>query len=519
MMPPELAVEWDGWTWPAAYAPPLATGASLRLARIGARLMQLPKETLAKELSVAYQTQLDLPSHMQHSAVDVIRETQAALHQAGDTLKPRLLHLSKEQMAELLSVAYNEQLLRVVPGSAFQEWGVQKPPYAVISRTEAALRMVNGHLEARLLQLSKERLVELLANAYRKEYSTARSNQFSFVHNLERALCAVNGTAPVSGDVFEHVATMLMDGCEQGRTTIHKREVNESLTAIVSLARCSKTVHAAVSPLLQGCVKLCSSPFKLLTPTNVLVHRHLDVGPVMTRHALQRGPQDASARRTWHGHIGEASNERDRLQRAVYDKGAVNRIFQLLGSAWARGAMRQLRSLSFACCDLSTGRACDLVTFCISVGVPPQLETLDFSLNFIGDAAISKISLALAKSAAARSIRHLIFRGNQVGDVGFTALIAASVSFPCLTKLNFCWNKIGDEGARVLAAALASGQLKALCRLELSDNRIKHVVDDQLKQVVVFEDTHWSSKSWLYNKGPHSWQCLQHLASIANASM
>ena len=475
---------------------------SLRLARVGARLQLLPKQCLVAQILNMHELQKIALETGHQQVVDIIRMTDDALRLAGNNLEDSLLKLSKQQLVELLAYAHTQMICQN-----------NYPPFrrSVMTRIEDALGPSNRHTEGRLLMLPKEQLSELLSSAYHAEFKRCADVgnyiRATIVCDLEAALVPVNGTMDVQEDILQHMVRVIIDSFH---TYAHSRrrassqnlglpvyryppprlrideydavwgrcgffdsdrygpiylEAVTTLKTIVSLASCCKTLHSALNNRLQACRKISdlSTTFR---PVDMLIYGHLQVHRLLQDAALTHRERRARHR----------SGVIHTRQYDVYERNKVIRVFQLLGSAWRRGAMPQLKSLSFKGCDLHKSRARALATFCLNVGLPPQLQELNFSWNRICDGGIKTISAALAESAAAKSIKKLSFRENLVGDDGLAAMLAQASRLPCLTALNFQCNRIGEQGACELAASLAKGQVNTLRSLGLAYNRI-HFTD------------------------------------------
>ncbi|CAM4892110.1 unnamed protein product [Rotaria socialis] len=95
------------------------------------------------------------------------------------------------------------------------------------------------------------------------------------------------------------------------------------------------------------------------------------------------------------------------------------------------------------------------------------LTTLDISSNKIGADGAKQLANALANNKTLTTL-NLLF--NEIGEDGAKHLADALANNKTLTTLNIAWNKIGNEGAGYLANALDNS--KTLTTLDISSNKI-----------------------------------------------
>jgi len=119
-------------------------------------------------------------------------------------------------------------------------------------------------------------------------------------------------------------------------------------------------------------------------------------------------------------------------------------------------------------------------------GALPRLESLALAYAAIGDAALASLAPALRRRPA---LEGLYFCGNPFGDEGLAALVAppppAAGTPPAvaggLKKLKWLYlrhTQISDAGCASLVAALDSGALPALEKLELGHTRASGAARD-----------------------------------------
>ena len=107
-------------------------------------------------------------------------------------------------------------------------------------------------------------------------------------------------------------------------------------------------------------------------------------------------------------------------------------------------------------------------------GALPRLEFLDLDVAAIGDAALVALAPVLRRLSALDSLR---LWSNPFGDEGLAALVAPpppagtpprpAGGLKKLKTLNLMSTQVTDDGCATLVAALDSGALPALYRLEL----------------------------------------------------
>lgn len=71
---------------------------------------------------------------------------------------------------------------------------------------------------------------------------------------------------------------------------------------------------------------------------------------------------------------------------------------------------------------------------------------------------------------AATHVTELHLRNNQISDAGLTALCKASA--PSLEYISLSSNRVGDEGAKALTAALAAGAWPRMRQIYIGGNAI-----------------------------------------------
>lgn len=95
-----------------------------------------------------------------------------------------------------------------------------------------------------------------------------------------------------------------------------------------------------------------------------------------------------------------------------------------------------------------------------------HLTVLDLAFNGIGDEGCTALSLHMV--AGNHTLRNLSLAGNNVRKKGATALAGAIMHGCSLSKLNLAYNRLGSEGTRVLAQAIAE-----------SENRVQQLLQRQ----------------------------------------
>ena len=121
-------------------------------------------------------------------------------------------------------------------------------------------------------------------------------------------------------------------------------------------------------------------------------------------------------------------------------------------------------------------------------GAMPRLKTLYLYSTAIGDAGLVALAPALRRLPA---LEHLDLTDNPFGDEGLAALVAPlplpSSAPPPLTKLRVLdleHTQVSDAGCATLAAALNSGVLPALARLDLDGTPASDAVKVGLQRAV-----------------------------------
>ena len=135
----------------------------------------------------------------------------------------------------------------------------------------------------------------------------------------------------------------------------------------------------------------------------------------------------------------------------------------------------------------------------LNVACAATLERLDLRGCGIGDAGCACVADALAKDLglSSRRLDVLLLDDNVIGDVGAAAIARAlsgesrgATTVPlALVELGLCGNSITDEGAMVLAAALASGRAGALQSVAVGQNAFGARGVDALLAAVLAEGT------------------------------
>jgi len=113
-------------------------------------------------------------------------------------------------------------------------------------------------------------------------------------------------------------------------------------------------------------------------------------------------------------------------------------------------------------------------------GALPRLEKLNLSVNRIGSAELTVLAPGLR---ALPQLKTLYLDSNGIGDDGVAALVAPGEGvLPSLEELSLKDNEVTDAGCSALTAALSSGAMPSLKRINLVYNPASHwaAVNDAL---------------------------------------
>ena len=171
------------------------------------------------------------------------------------------------------------------------------------------------------------------------------------------------------------------------------------------------------------------------------------------------------------------------LENATADPDGVQRLAAGLGA----GALPALSSLDIFHAHMGDAGASALAA-ALDRGALPRLKILGLDDAAIGDAGLVALAPALRRLPALESLG---LRGNPFGDEGLAALVAPlplpSSAPPPLTKLRVLdleHTQVSDAGCATLAAALNSGVLPALARLDLDGSPASDAVKVGLQRAV-----------------------------------
>ncbi|CAK0841104.1 unnamed protein product [Prorocentrum cordatum] len=220
----------------------------------------------------------------------------------------------------------------------------------------------------------------------------------------------------------------------------------------------------------------CESSWAMLTKTSYFL---VDLGRATGDEIRYYGFADCSLM-----HTGSAGRKApalpDAFEAELHSKGFTNgkddrpRVAELYRSAFAQ-RFESVESLFYEVLGWGDEEVRQLAVVLAS-GALPRLQALDLFGNRVGDEGAAALAAALRAPGALPSLQVLNLTNNRVGDEGAAALAAAlraPGALPSLQVLDLGDNRVGAEGAAVLAAALrAPGALPRLQLLHLGGNRV-----------------------------------------------
>ena len=110
---------------------------------------------------------------------------------------------------------------------------------------------------------------------------------------------------------------------------------------------------------------------------------------------------------------------------------------------------KSLTIIEISNCDITDDQSVDIIS---SLAAHPQLESIYLHSNSIGAAGCNELATLIQCSATNLQVLNLCF--NPIGDEGIKALAAAFRTSNSLTCLYMCHNFIGTEGIEALVDAL-----------------------------------------------------------------
>mmetsp|Transcript_43305 Transcript_43305/g.143251 ORF Transcript_43305/g.143251 Transcript_43305/m.143251 type:complete len:291 (+) Transcript_43305:18-890(+) len=142
-----------------------------------------------------------------------------------------------------------------------------------------------------------------------------------------------------------------------------------------------------------------------------------------------------------------------------------------LGFALTKAAPASLKSIHLGGNALRGG---SLAALLAALPAAPALETLWLADNELDGAAMAAFAMCTGNGGGGGALKHLSLQRNRVGDDGAESLAAALAggALPALELLYLGENEVGDAGATALAEALREGACPKLRRLGLQANRL-----------------------------------------------
>jgi len=142
-----------------------------------------------------------------------------------------------------------------------------------------------------------------------------------------------------------------------------------------------------------------------------------------------------------------------------------------LGLALTKAAPASLKSIHLGGNALRGG---SLAALLAALPAAPALETLWLADNELDGAAMAAFAMCTGNGGGGGALKHLSLQRNRVGDDGAASLAAALAggALPALELLYLGENEVGDAGATALAEALREGACPKLRRLGLQANRL-----------------------------------------------
>ena len=151
----------------------------------------------------------------------------------------------------------------------------------------------------------------------------------------------------------------------------------------------------------------------------------------------------------------------------LYESAANSDGVQRLAEGLGAGVLPVVTT--FALCRLHVGDVgASALTAALGRGALPRLRLLTLNGAGISDAGLVTLAPALRRLP---ELSHLFLANNSLGDEGLAALVAPSSPTGGLKKLKMLYlnhTKVSDAGCAALAAALDSGTLPALKKIDLT---------------------------------------------------
>ena len=187
------------------------------------------------------------------------------------------------------------------------------------------------------------------------------------------------------------------------------------------------------------------------------------------------------------GTLGSVLPALERLSITESSTAAGSDGVQRLAAGLGAGGLPAVITLQLECMHMGDAGALALAA-ALGRGALPRLKTLRLFGAAIGDAGMAALAPALRRLPA---LEALSLDLNPFGDEGLAALVAPlplpSSAPPPLTKLRVLdleHTQVSDAGCATLAAALNSGVLPALARLDLDGSPASDAVKVGLQRAV-----------------------------------
>ena len=154
----------------------------------------------------------------------------------------------------------------------------------------------------------------------------------------------------------------------------------------------------------------------------------------------------------------------------LYESSANSDGVQRLAEGLGAGVLPVVTSVAL-CLHVGDVGASAL-TAALGRGALPRLRLLNLNEAAISDAGLVTLAPALRRLSG---LSHLFLTNNPLGDEGLAALVAPSSPTGGLKKLKMLYlnhTKVSDAGCAALAAALDSGTLPALKKIDLKGSLV-----------------------------------------------
>ena len=154
----------------------------------------------------------------------------------------------------------------------------------------------------------------------------------------------------------------------------------------------------------------------------------------------------------------------------LYESSANSDGVQRLAEGLGAGVLPVVTSVAL-CLHVGDVGASAL-TAALGRGALPRLRLLNLNEAAISDAGLVTLAPALRRLSG---LSHLFLTNNPLGDEGLAALVAPSSPTGGLKKLKMLYlnhTKVSDAGCAALAAALDSGTLPALKKIDLKGSPV-----------------------------------------------